>query len=86
MSSAPTGQYAPLSPWAYFGLTILFQIPIVGLVFLIVFSISNANINRRNFARSYWCIFAIIAVIAIIVIIAGGAEVLLGWLTGLFKN
>ena len=45
----------PLSPWAYFGLQILFAIPVVGFIFLIVFSCSRANINRRNFARSYWC-------------------------------
>ena len=48
-------QYRPLSPWAYFGLGLLFSVPVVGFVFLIVFSISRANINRRNFARSYFC-------------------------------
>ncbi len=73
----PTGKYAPLSAWAYFGLSILFSIPIVGFIFLIVYSVSDANINRRNFARSYWCallIFAIVAVIAVVVmLIAGGS-------------
>ena len=58
----------PLSPWAYFGLQLLFSIPVVGFVFLIVFSCSGANINRRNFARSYWC-GLLIAVIAIVVIV-----------------
>ena len=53
-NEVPTGKYAPLSPWAYWGLTILFSIPVVGLVFLIIFSINGKNINRRNFARSYW--------------------------------
>lgn len=50
----------PLSPWAYFGLQLLFAIPIVGFVFLIVFSCNGSNINRRNFARSYWCSLIII--------------------------
>lgn len=58
----------PLSPWAYFGLQLLFAIPVVGFVFLIVFSCSGANINRRNFARSYWC-GLLIAAIAVIVMV-----------------
>lgn len=45
--------FKPLSPWAYFGLSILFSLPVVGFIFLIIFSVSDANINRRNFARSY---------------------------------
>ncbi len=50
-----TEQYRPLSPWAYFGLNILFSIPVVGFVFLIVYTFSKGNINRRNYARSFWC-------------------------------
>ena len=57
--------FKPLSPWAYFGLSILFSLPVVGFIFLIIFSVSDANINRRNFARSYWCIYVIIAVAAV---------------------
>jgi hypothetical protein len=45
----------PMGAWSYFGLQLLFAIPIVGLVFLIVFSFSRGNLNRRSFARSYWC-------------------------------
>ena len=62
-------KYAPLSPWAYFGLQILFAVPIVGFVFLIVFSINKSNINRRNFARSYWCKLIIAAGVFIIALI-----------------
>ena len=53
----------PLSPWAYFGLQLLFAIPIVGFVFLIVFSCNGSNINRRNFARSYWCSLIIVGAV-----------------------
>ena len=42
-------QFRPLSPWAYFGYSILFAIPLVGFILLIVFSLSNQNINRRNY-------------------------------------
>ena len=84
----PTGKYAPLSPWAYFGLTILFQIPVIGLIFLIVFSISGKNINRRNFARSYWCVLAlvliIIAVYAIIAASLGATNALFSLFSELF--
>ncbi len=48
-------RFRPLSPWAYLGYTILFAIPLVGFICLIVFSLSDTNINRRNFARSFFC-------------------------------
>ena len=68
-------KYRPLSPWAYFGLTVLFSIPVIGFIFLIVFSISGANINRRNFARSFWCSLVLalilIGLMALFGIIAG---------------
>lgn len=52
-------EYRPLSPWAYWGLQLLYSVPIVGLVFLIIFSIKKDNINRRNFTLSYWVGFLI---------------------------
>ena len=57
-------EFKPMGAWAYFGLSVLFSIPIIGLIFLIVFSFSDANLNRRNFARSYFIamLFAIIAI------------------------
>ncbi len=61
-------QYRPLSPWAYLGYMLLFSLPVVGLVLLIVFSFSDENINRRNFARSYWC--ALLVAVIVIVIVA----------------
>ncbi len=66
MDSQPTQipyQYKPLTSWAYFGYGLLFSIPIVGFIMLIVFSCSNENINRRNFARSYWCGLLVAAII-----------------------
>ena len=44
--------FRPLSAWAYVGYSLLFAIPIVGLICVIVFACSNTNINRRNYARS----------------------------------
>lgn len=66
---------SPLSPWSYFGLQILYSIPIVGFIFLIIFSIKKSNINRRNFTRSYWCGLiiagAILAIILIFMLLLG---------------
>lgn len=62
--------HKPLSPWAYVGYQLLFSIPLVGFILLIVFSLqSDGNINRRNFARSYWCAALIGVVFAVIVVI-----------------
>ena len=60
-------EYQPLSPWAYFGLQILFAVPIVGFIFLIIYSINGSNVNRRNFARSYWCSLIIVGVVLLLV-------------------
>ncbi len=45
-------EFKPMGAWAFFAYTLLFSIPLIGLIFLIVFSFSDANINRRNYARS----------------------------------
>ena len=61
-------EYEPLSAWSFFWLRILFAIPVVGLVFLIIFSCSSGNLSRRSFARSYWCGLLICAIIAAVVL------------------
>ncbi len=60
-------KYRPLGAWGYFGYTILFAIPLVGFICMIVFSLSDANINRRSFARSFFCVLIIVAVIFAVV-------------------
>ena len=68
-------QYRPLSPWAYFGYSLLFSIPVIGFILLIVFSFSNENVNRRNYARSFFIGFILVLIISIIlgVLAATGA-------------
>ncbi len=73
-------QNRPVSAWGYFGLQILFAIPVVGFIFLLVFSFSNANINRRNFARSYWCGLLVAVIIVIVMMLLGVSA------TSLFTN
>lgn len=79
-------KYKPLSAWGYFWLELLFQIPLIGLVFLIVFSFSAKNINRRNFARAHFCALAVIIITAAAIF---GLSFLIGFsdkLLLIFKN
>ena len=67
-------EFRPLSPWAYFGYSILFSIPLIGLIVNLVLCFSNTNINRRNFARAFWCIYVVVAIAVVLVIALGGTE------------
>lgn len=59
--------YRPISAWGYFGYNLLFSIPILGFIMLIVFACGgSANINLRNYARSFFCTFALALIIAVI--------------------
>ena len=64
------GKSKPLGPWAYVGYGILFAIPVVGFIFLIIFSINGSNLNRRNYARSYWCALLLVVILIIAAMIA----------------
>ena len=64
-------RFRPLSPWAYFGYTLLFSIPIVGSILLIVFSLTSDNINRRNFARSYFVLAFLLLIIVAVLLVSG---------------
>jgi len=90
----------PLGPWAYFGYSLLFSIPVIGFILLIVLSFAGKNVNRKNFARSYWCwiILAIALILISIVILLTGVlrgvtdnvaawlnGIGLGWLAGLIS-
>ena len=72
--SMPMGKYRPLSAWAYFGWTLLYCIPIVGFIALIINSVSDANINRRNHARSYWIALLVAVLIYVIFFLVLGVS------------
>ena len=76
-SSIPS-EYRPLSAWAYFGYSLLFNIPIIGFICLIIFSFDDSNINRRSYARSYFCVYALIAIMAVIAMCCGVSLYTLG--------
>ena len=62
-------KYRPLKPFSYFGYNLLFSLPVIGLIFIIIFSFNDKNINRRNFARSFFCGYAILLIIAVILFV-----------------
>jgi hypothetical protein len=56
----------PVSLLGFLGTIVLFCIPIVGLVFCIIWSIKARNVNRRNLSRAYLILFVIGIVISIL--------------------
>lgn len=71
-------KYKPLGAWHYFGYSILFAIPLVGLICMIVFAVSDKNINRRSYARSFFCIYIVVAIIVIILVATGAVAFAVG--------
>lgn len=73
-------EYKPISMWGYFGYEILFSLPVIGFIILVVMCFAPANKNVKNFARSYFCFFIVIAIITIVVMfIALGSAGLAGF-------
>lgn len=67
-------EYKPISAWGYFGYNILFAIPIIGFIFLLVFALGGTrNINLKNYARSFFCIYVIVGIVLGILIASGAA-------------
>lgn len=59
-------KYKPMSGWKYMWYGLLFAIPVIGLIFLIVCSVKDTNINRRSFARGYFCAMLFILIVAVV--------------------
>ena len=68
-------EYKPISIWGYFGYEILFCIPVIGLIFMIIFSFSK-NRNLKNFTLSHFCLLVIFLVIIIAVLALGAGEII----------
>jgi hypothetical protein len=77
-------KYKPLGAWAYFGYSILFAIPVLGFICLVIFSLSSGNINRRSFARSYFCGLVLIVIVYLILAFAVGID--FAAIYDMFKN
>ena len=62
-------EYNPISAWGYIGYSLLYSIPIVGLIMLFVNGFGSNNINVRNYARSYLIMMLISIILYVIVIV-----------------
>ena len=63
----------PITMWGYFGYQLLFSIPCVGIILILMFSFGGTkNVNLRNYARSQFCYWIVIAVLLLILTLAGG--------------
>lgn len=71
-----SAEFRPLSPWAYVRYSLLFAIPIVGLIVLLVFTFSKKNINRRSYARSVWCGILLAVIVWIVLAILAYTNVI----------
>ena len=75
------GKYKPVSSWGYVGYEILFMIPIIGFIFQIVFAFSKKNLNRRNFARSFFCWYLLAAIVGLLALLLLFVLILVGALS-----
>lgn len=67
-------EYRPLSPFAYFGYTILYNIPLIGWIFLVIHAIAATNVNKRNYARSYFVILFLLILIFVVTMLIGASS------------
>ena len=57
------GKQTYIGAWHYVLLDILYTIPVLGLIFLLAHSFSDANENRKHYARSYFVRFLVVLLI-----------------------
>lgn len=74
-------RFKPLGAWAYFGYSLLFNIPIVGFICMIIFACGGTqNVNLRSYARSFFCWLVIALILILILSIVGVSAGLLDYL------
>ncbi|MBR1906555.1 MAG: hypothetical protein K6G24_03750 [Lachnospiraceae bacterium] len=78
-------KYRPITMWGYFGYQVLFSIPVVGFVFLVVYALGGTkNVNKRNFARSYFCYLLILIVIMAVLVATGLVSQVIDMFRGMY--
>lgn len=61
---APAADTAPLRVGQYIGMFLIFCIPLVNIIMLFVWAFSSGtNLNKKNFARAYLIIVAVVIVL-----------------------
>ncbi len=76
VQTEPTGKYGVTKTSAFFWLTLLFSLPIVGFICSIVFNFTAKKLSTRHFSRAImlWYIVGIIAaILSVVVVLVLGA-------------
>lgn len=61
-------KFKPITAWGYFGWAFIFTIPLVGIIVALIKAFGNTeNVNLRNFARSMFCYFVIVAILCLLI-------------------
>ena len=79
-------KYRPIGAWGYFGYNILFSIPLIGFICLVIFACSSSNINRRSYARSFFCVWIVALVFFGILLAVAAASGKLAMLTQMLQE
>ena len=59
--------YKPIGPWGYIGYELLFSLPLIGLIFMLVFAFGDGNVNRKNFAKSNLIIILFTVIVSAVI-------------------
>jgi len=69
MSRSEDGNYISIRQWM--GLLFLTAIPILGVVFILIFACVGENESRKNYFRAIIIWFVILAMVAVILLLLG---------------
>ena len=70
-STLDDSPYEPISAWGYIGIMALLLVPVIGWIFAIVWACGGCRkINKRNMARGYLLVLALLAVFMICAVLA----------------
>ena len=65
-------EYRHINAWAYWGLRLLYAIPVIGLIALIIMALIPKNRNLRSFASSYFISLVIVTVALLVILVLLG--------------
>lgn len=77
------GQYRLVTAWGYIGYTLLYSIPIVGIIFLLIHAFSDRYLCRRNFARSFLCWIVLFILLLMFGVFSGAFGVIIREIKGI---
>ena len=68
----------PISAWGYVGYNILWAIPVLGWLLWLGAALFAKNQNKKNYARSYFCVFLLVLLVAVVAAVGVFAASMMG--------